>query len=71
MQSKPFDSSRISFESRRAKSKFIVFDGVAKPNNEYKYALGDYTKMTTNYYRVSEEIDPSEFKTFEKVELIE
>ena len=53
------------------KSKFIIFDGVAKPNNEYKYALGDYTKMTTNYYRVSEEIDPSEFKTFEKVELIE
>lgn len=54
-----------------SKSKFIIFDGVAKPNNEYKYALGDYTKMTTNYYRVSEEIDPSEFKTFEKVELIE
>lgn len=53
------------------KSKFIIFDGVAKPNNEYKYALGDYTKMNTNYYRVSEEIDPSEFKTFEKVELIE
>lgn len=53
------------------KSKFIIFDGVAKPNNEYKYTLGDYTKMTTNYYRVSEEIDPSEFKTFEKVELIE
>ena len=53
------------------KSKFIIFDGVAKPNNEYEYALGDYTKMTTNYYRVSEEIDPSEFKTFEKVELIE
>ena len=53
------------------KSKFIIFDGVAKPNNEYKYALGDYIKMTTNYYRVSEEIDPSEFKTFEKVELIE
>ena len=53
------------------KSKFIIFDGVAKPNNEYKYALGDYVKMTTNYYRVSEEIDPSEFKTFEKVELIE
>ena len=53
------------------KSKFIIFDGVAKPNNEYKYALGDYAKMTTNYYRVSEEIDPSEFKTFEKVELIE
>ena len=53
------------------KSKFIIFDGVAKPNNEYKYALGDYTKMTTNYYRVSEEIDPAEFKTFEKVELIE
>ena len=53
------------------KSKFIIFDGVAKPNNEYKYALGDYTKMATNYYRVSEEIDPSEFKTFEKVELIE
>jgi hypothetical protein len=53
------------------KSKFIIFDGVAKPNNEYKYALSDYTKMTTNYYRVSEEIDPSEFKTFEKVELIE
>ena len=52
-------------------SKFIIFDGVAKPNNEYEYALGDYTKMTTNYYRVSEEIDPSEFKTFEKVELIE
>lgn len=54
-----------------SKSKFIIFDGVAKPNNEYKYALGDYTKMTTNYYRVSEEIDPSEFKTLEKVELIE
>ena len=53
------------------KSKFIIFDGVAKPNNEYKYTLGDYTKMTANYYRVSEEIDPSEFKTFEKVELIE
>ena len=53
------------------KSKFIIFDGVAKPNNEYKYALGDYVKMTTNYYRISEEIDPSEFKTFEKVELIE
>ena len=53
------------------KSKFIIFDGVAKPNNEYKYALGDYVKMTTNYYRISEEIDPSEFKTIEKVELIE
>ena len=53
------------------KSRFIIFDGVAKPNNEYKYTLGDYTKMTTNYYRVSEEIDPSEFKSFEKVELIE
>ena len=53
------------------KSKFIIFDGVAKPNNEYKYALGDYVKMTTNYYRVSEEIDPSEFKSLEKVELIE
>lgn len=52
-------------------SKFIIFDGVAKPNNEYKYELGDYVKMTTNYYRVSEEIDPSEFKTLEKVELIE
>ena len=53
------------------KSKFIIFDGVAKPNDEYKYVLVDYTKMTTNYYRVSEEIDPSEFKSFEKVELIE
>lgn len=53
-----------------SKSKFIIFDGVAKPNNKYDYALGDYVKMTSNYYRLSEEIDPSEFKSFEKVELI-
>lgn len=66
------DGKRFTINNTIAsKSKFIIFDGVAKPNNEYKYALGDYTKMTTNYYRVSEEIDPSEFKTFEKVELIE
>ena len=65
------DGKRFTINNTIAsKSKFIIFDGVAKPNNEYKYALGDYTKMTTNYYRVSEEIDPSEFKTFEKVELI-
>ena len=66
------DGKRFTINNTIAsKSKFIIFDGVAKPNNEYKYALGDYTKMTKNYYRVSEEIDPSEFKTFEKVELIE
>ena len=66
------DGKRFTINNTIAsKSKFIIFDGVAKPNNEYKYALGDYTKMTTNYYRVSEEIDPSEFKTFEKVKLIE
>lgn len=66
------DGKRFTINNTIAsKSKFIIFDGVAKPNNEYKYALGDYTKMTTNYYRVSEEIDPSEFKSFEKVELIE
>jgi len=66
------DGKRFTINNTIAsKSKFIIFDGVAKPNNEYKYVLGDYTKMTTNYYRVSEEIDPSEFKTFEKVELIE
>ena len=66
------DGKRFTINNTIAsKSKFIIFDGVAKPNNEYKYTLGDYTKMTTNYYRVSEEIDPSEFKTFEKVELIE
>ena len=66
------DGKRFTINNTIAsKSKFIIFDGVAKPNNEYKYALGDYTEMTTNYYRVSEEIDPSEFKTFEKVELIE
>ena len=66
------DGKRFTINNTIAsKSKFIIFDGVAKPNNEYKYALEDYTKMTTNYYRVSEEIDPSEFKTFEKVELIE
>lgn len=54
-----------------SKSKFIIFDGTAHPNNIYDYNLGDYTKMDTNYYRLSEEIDPSEFKSFEKVNIIE
>lgn len=54
-----------------SKSKFIIFDGTAHPNNIYDYKLGDYTKMDTNYYRLSEEIDPSEFKSFEKVNIIE
>lgn len=54
-----------------SKSKFIIFDGTAHPNNIYDYKLGDYTKMETNYYRLSEEINPSEFKSFEKVNIIE
>ena len=54
-----------------SKSKFIIFDGTAHPNNVYYYNLGDYTKMDTNYYRLSEEIDASEFKSFEKVNIVE
>ena len=64
------DGSKFEIDGIVAKnSPYIIFDGMARPNHEYGYALGTATKMVNGYYLESEEIDFSKFKVIDGVSL--